>query len=99
GVDLAGNPLGADFISFWTAGRLALGNPAQVYDAAAHFAAERALFPSIREYTAFFYPPTFLLICAPLALAPYLLAAAIWLAATGAAFVAALRAYLGREFG
>jgi hypothetical protein len=99
GVDPAGLPLGADFVSYWTAGRLALVDPAMAYDPAAHQAAQNALFASSRGYTPFLYPPTFLLLCAPLALAPYFCAAALWLSVTSAAYLATLRAYLGREFG
>jgi hypothetical protein len=50
-------------------------------------------------YAAFFYPPLFLLICAPLGVLPYLGALAAWLLATGAAFAASLRGWLDRRLG
>jgi len=97
GLDLLGKPLGADFPSFWAASRLALqGGPARVYDLAAHAAAERSGFGG-RDvpYSAFFYPPTFLLICLPLGLVPYLASVAIWLGATGYGCWRVVRVWLG----
>ena len=72
GLDLYGRPLGTDFISFWTASQIALsGAPASAYDVATHWAAQKALFGDGLNYTAFFYPPVFLLLCLPLALLPF----------------------------
>jgi hypothetical protein len=101
GLDLTGKALGTDFLSFYAASRLALaGHPAAAYAPAAHHAAETAVFDRDLGYAAFFYPPTYLLICAPLALLPYLGALAAWLAATGAAFFASLRRWFdGARFG
>lgn len=97
GLDLYGRPLGTDFISFWTASQIALsGAPASAYDVATHWAAQKALFGDGLNYTAFFYPPVFLLLCLPLALLPYFGALALWLVASGAACFAALRALAGR---
>ena len=89
-------PSSTDFISFFAAGRLAdLGTPALAYDPAAHQAMERAVFgdPRLPYAYFFFYPPTFLAICAVLALIPsYLAAFALWIGATGALFVLCLQA-------
>ncbi len=73
GVDYFGEPVGTDFVSFWTASRLSLmGHPNSAYDPIVLQAAERALFPTVVSgYFAFLYPPTFLLLCLPLALLPY----------------------------
>jgi hypothetical protein len=97
GLDLLGKPLGADFPSFWAASRLALyGAPAKVYNLAAHAAAERSAFGGAHvPYSAFFYPPTYLLICLPLGLSPYLCARAAWLGATGYACWRVVGAWLG----
>ena len=93
GVDARGEPLGSDFVSFWSAGRLALqGHAAAVYDPAAHHAAEQAFFGRPLGWYAFFYPPIFLLACAPLGALPYFAALALWLTATFAALATALRA-------
>ena len=96
GVDLSGKPLGLDFVSFWTASRFVLeGHPGFVYQPALHRAAQYALFPSLAPgYAAFFYPPTFLLLCTPFALLPYLPSLITWLLAGLAILIAALRRIL-----
>jgi hypothetical protein len=100
GADLRGEPLGTDFVSFWTASRLALsGAAAAVYDPAAHHAAEQAFFGGNFGFYAFFYPPLFLLFCLPLGLAPYFVALAAWLAATGAAYVGVVRQIAANRIG
>jgi hypothetical protein len=100
GLDLTGKPLGTDFLSFYAASKLALGgDPAAAYQMATHRAAEISVFGRDVGYAAFFYPPLFLLVCAPLAALPYLAALAAWLAATGAAFAASLRGWLDRRLG
>ncbi len=96
-------PLAPDFDSFWTAARLALaGTPEAAWNPVAQAAAERANFEPVRgygaDYYAFFYPPPFLLICLPLALLPYGLAAVVWLATTGVACFAVVRALLPRRW-
>ncbi len=100
GLDFMGRPIGTDFASFWAASKLALaGRPAAAYDVTAHHAAEIAITGRDTGYAAFFYPPVFLLICLPLATAPYLPSLAAWLAATGAAYAGTARAWLGKAFG
>jgi hypothetical protein len=100
GLDATGKPVGTDFVSFWSASRLALsGDPAMAYNLAAHPAAEAALFPvTAAGYVAFFYPPPFLLLCLPLALLPYLPALVVWLAAGFAVLVAGLRKILPQRW-
>ena len=68
-----GQPTTTDFVSFYAAGDLAdSGTPAAAYDQAAHYAAEeRTTQPGI-GYQFFYYPPVFLMLCAALARAPYL---------------------------
>ena len=82
-----------DFASFYGAGRLAVeGTPELVYDQAAHLAAVRkATVPDV-EHLFFYYPPVFLMICAALALLPYLPAFYLFIAATFAAYLAVGRA-------
>jgi hypothetical protein len=100
GADARGEPLGTDFVSFWTAARLALGGqPSMAYDPVAHQAAEHAMFPGFEGWYAFFYPPVFLLYSLPLALAPYFVALALWLTATGAAFAQVVRQIAARRIG
>jgi len=92
GVDANGFLIGTDFISFWTSGKMLLAG-ANVYDTAAHVAAQREFYAMPGEYTAFFYPPGFLLFVLPLGLLPYFPALAVWLGVTGAALLAAVRAW------
>jgi hypothetical protein len=99
GVDLAGKPLGTDFLSFFTASELAQqGRAKDAYDVAAHWAAQQAAFGPAVGYSAFFYPPPYLLVCLPLALAPYFVSLIVWLAATGVAYWRVLRAWAGQPF-
>jgi hypothetical protein len=99
-IDPAGKPLGTDFVSFWTASKIALGGrPAEVYDIAVHQAEQTALFSQDVGYSAFFYPPPFLLICLPLATLPYLWSLFAWLTVTGFAYWRVVRAWLGERFG
>ena len=100
GLDLLGRLVGTDFVSFWTAGRLALhGHAADIYRPELHAAAERALFPHAAPgYTAFFYPPTFLLLCVPLAVLPYTVALSTWLLAGFALFYGSLRRLLPQRW-
>jgi alpha-1,2-mannosyltransferase len=92
-------PTTTDFASFYAAGALAdAGTPALAYDRAAHHAAEeRATSPGI-NYSYFYYPPIFLLVCAALAAAPYLVSFAIFESATLLGYVAIVRA-ISRERG
>lgn len=101
GLDRNGHPVGTDFVSFWVAARTALAEgAAAVYDPSRHAAAEHTLFPGLPPDAsyAFFYPPTFLLICLPLGLLPYLVALALWVGASLAALVAGLRRLLPQRW-
>lgn len=96
-------PLATDFVSFWTAAKLALGDaPQTAWNPAAHAAVQHASFGSDAgfepAYYAFFYPPPFLLICLPLAVLPYGAAAMVWLGVTGAACFAVIRALLPKRW-
>lgn len=83
-IDRNGKPIGTDFSSFYAAGSLALeGRAIDAYDTAAHYAREQQLFGERTPYYAWFYPPIFLLVAAPLAMLPYWLALAVWQGASG----------------
>jgi Glycosyltransferase family 87 len=88
--------LSGDFVSFWTAGKLALqGHAAQAYARLPHFALQLDLHHDPGwGYLAFFYPPFFLLLCTGFALLGYFPALCVWLVTTFACYVAALRALL-----
>lgn len=91
---------GTDFLSFYAASSLAIsGQFVDVYNPAMHAAAQRLLFAGLEGNYAFFYPPMFLLICAPLAFLPYYTALAVWLAVTFAACFGALRRWVPARAG
>ncbi|WP_309087520.1 glycosyltransferase family 87 protein [Phenylobacterium sp.] len=100
GVDRAGNVLGTDFICFWSASEVAqTGRAAEVYDLKTLKAVQAAI-PGVGDTVwPFLYPPTFLLICLPLAALPLFPALAAWLLSTGLAYVLALRLWAGRWLG
>lgn len=97
GLDFRGQVLGADFVTFYSASKLALaGNGAQAWDFDVLLPVQREVFPAYTGYGwPWFYPPPFLLVVAPLALMPYLLALATFLGASTAAWLAALKRTLG----
>jgi hypothetical protein len=76
-------PTTTDFVSFYAAGKLALAGGAELaYDQVMHHAAEIGVTAAGIQYQFFFYPPVYLLLCAPLALLPYLPAYILFQAAT-----------------
>jgi alpha-1,2-mannosyltransferase len=84
-----------DFWGFVAAGRLAAdGHPAAAYDWRNIKQLVDAGHPSGEAYPIFFYPPMVLLILAPLALLPPAAAIVLWIGASLAAYVAAIRALL-----
>ena len=71
-VDLKGKPVGCDFITFWSASRLALtGHAADAYDIAKLFAVEKQAVPAANDVFAWYYPPAFYLLVLPLGTMPY----------------------------
>ena len=86
------SPGSTDFVSFHAAGALAnAGTPWLAYNDAAHLAAERAAAGASIGHNFFFYPPVYLLICAPLARLPYLVAYVLFQTVTALACLAAAR--------
>jgi len=96
-----GRPGASDFLSFWTAGRMALaGHAGDAWDSAAISRLEHdTVTMPAGEMLAFFYPPTFLLLCAPFALLPYLAGFFAFVAAQAVALVWLLRRILPPSFG
>jgi hypothetical protein len=94
-VDSQGRPLGTDFSSFYAAGSyVRQGEPAAPYDPAQQLAREQALFGPATPYYSWFYPPTFLFAAGALALMPYGVALAVWLATTLGLYLLAIRAII-----
>jgi arabinofuranan 3-O-arabinosyltransferase len=86
-------PYQTDFLSYWSAARLALaGNPAGAYDFVLHGAVERSA-AALQGALPFANPPPFLLVLAPFGLFPYPIAAAAWIVATAALYLLAARRF------
>jgi hypothetical protein len=98
GLDFRGQPLGTDFVTFYAASRLVLaGHAIKVFDYHALDAMQKSVFPSFTgELFAWFYPPTYLLVIAPLALIGYLPSFLAFVASTFTAWLVALRRAIGR---
>jgi alpha-1,2-mannosyltransferase len=91
-------PSSTDFASFYAAGSLAdAGTPALAYDQAAHYAAEQRATAAGIVYKYFYYPPVYLLLCAPLARLPYLAAFVAFEAATLALYLIVAQHILGER--
>lgn len=99
-LDWFGQIKGTDFIQFYAAGRLILegrGSELYVFEPPFGFPAQfeveaRILAPQVTEHRhAFVVPPYYALPFVPLALLPYLLALALWIALNVALLVATLR--------
>jgi hypothetical protein len=92
--------ISSDFTCFWSAAILTIRSGAQAaYDQVAISGVEHA----VREIGAnlvapFLYPPTYLFICLPLALLPFMLAAPAFVAASAAPFLLCLRRLLPQRW-
>ncbi|WP_024507382.1 glycosyltransferase family 87 protein [Bradyrhizobium sp. ARR65] len=99
--DANGLGIPTDFVNVWAAGRLVLeGHPALAYDWDVQKHVELALlkqdFPG---YFAWHYPPPFLFVAALLAHLPYSAAFIGWVSVSLIAYLAVMRAIIGRPFG
>lgn len=91
-LDRGGRPIGADFVTFYSASRLALdGRAAEVWGVEPITTVERAVIGAQIPSYVFHYPPTFVVAITPLACLPYLLALAVWWAVGTFAFLWAVR--------
>jgi hypothetical protein len=97
-IDRNGKPVGTDFSNVYAAGTLSWqGRPAQAYEPALQHAAEKAVFGG-RDvpFYGWHYPPFFFAVAVLAAAVPYAWGLSIWLAASLAAYLAAMRAILPR---
>lgn len=97
-IDRNGKPLGTDFSNVYAAGTLTWqGRPAEAYQPALQHAEEKAVFGG-REvpFYGWHYPPFFFAVAFIVAAFPYAWGLAIWVAASFAAYLAAMRAILPR---
>ena len=94
GVD---RPFGEDFINFWSGARLALtGHSASVYNITAFHDFQLSVAGHSIDLYHYSYPPTLLVITAPLALLPYPMAWALWQGLGWLAFATALYRFAGK---
>jgi hypothetical protein len=98
GLDFRGQVLGADFLCFYSAAKLALaGQAPSAWDFDVLLPVQREIFTAYAGYGwPWFYPPPFLLLVAPLALLPYVAALAVFLGVTGTTWWLTLRKVIGR---
>ena len=97
-IDRNGKPIGTDFSNVYAAGTLTWqGRPAEAYVPPLQHAAEKAVFDG-REvpFYGWHYPPFFFAVAVLVAAVPYAWGLSIWLAASLAAYLAAIRAILPR---
>ncbi len=90
-VDAEGRPIAADFLAFWSAGRMALGGEAAAaYGFAAHKAVQVAgIGRDFADFYGWHNPPHFLFAVIPFALPPYTVGWLLWILA-GVGFLAAM---------
>jgi hypothetical protein len=95
-VDPRGKPIGYDFMSYWSAARLALaGRAAAAFDGAAITLVQHQVVPFLPNiWYPWHYPPIFLLVVAPLGLMPYPAALASFVLGTAALWAALARCIL-----
>lgn len=79
-LDLAGQPVGTDYLQFYAAGRtLACGESARLYDRAYQAALEKEIIgPGLTSYHAFITPPFLAWFFVPLVALPYGPSFAVW---------------------
>lgn len=98
-IDPLGKNIGTDFMTVWSAGKMAQqGRAAEVYDYQKHYEVQRAALPwkdnQRIPYYGWFYPPLFLIVALALACLSYGVALALWMCLTLPAYLAAVRAIL-----
>ncbi len=79
-IDLAGQPLGTDYLQFYAAGKtIAEGKSAYLYDMAFQSQLEQAIIgPGLRSYHAFITPPFLAWLFVPFSMLPYGISFAAW---------------------
>jgi len=91
-LDPKGKPLGYDFITFWAGSWLTLHDSATaVFEPMKLLAAEQIAVPANEKMFLWHYPPTFLMVVAPFALMPYVVAYLLWVTVTFAPYAWVIR--------
>ncbi len=98
-VDLQGKPIGNDFITFWSAGHLALeGRPEAAFVRELIYEAQRLAVPGSDTIFLWHYPPTFMLLAAVLASIPYLASYVLFAGGSFVFYGAAVRKFLEQPY-
>ncbi|WP_419903326.1 glycosyltransferase family 87 protein [Kiloniella sp.] len=98
-VDLQGKPIGNDFITFWSAGHLALeGRPEAAFVRELIFEAQRIAVPGSDSLFLWHYPPTFMLLAALLASVPYLVSYLLFIGGSLVLYAASVRKFLEQPY-
>lgn len=100
-IDAEGRGIPTDFVNVWAAGKLALlGYPDWAYVWKVHKEIENAAVGyTFTGYYGWHYPPPFLFVASVLALMPYGVAYAAWVAVTLPGYLIAIRAIVGERIG
>lgn len=78
-IDRHGNPIGTDFLAFWSAGYLAnQGTPERSYQPEQIYKTSKIAVPANKNQYVWSYPPPFFFVTQLLAKLPYLTALTIW---------------------
>ncbi|HPG04570.1 MAG TPA: glycosyltransferase family 87 protein [Beijerinckiaceae bacterium] len=96
--DAARMPLYGDFAPFWLAARNALIRVIE-YDQGAFHRLVASVFGRPSPAYSFLYPPTYVLLIAPLGLLPFQLAGALWMAGGLATYLVGMRRLFGASIG
>ncbi len=88
GMNMAGNPLGYDFVQFWSVSHIGLHeHPALAYDVSHLTAVEKGFVPTLDGILPWRYPPTFYLLVLPFSLLPMQISLAVFVLVTLAFYV------------
>ncbi len=100
-LDLAGQPIGADYLQFYAAGRTLLrGEAARLYDFIYQATLEREIIgPALTDYYAFITPPFLAWLFVPFAMLPYGLSFVLWSLLGLGALAGSVILLQGRDFG
>jgi alpha-1,2-mannosyltransferase len=97
-LDRQGKPVGGDFVAYYAAASLVKeGRALAPYDTAELHRREQEVIGAPVPLTPFFYPPPVLLALVPLALPPFWLALALWVASSIIAYAVVIRRHSGVE--
>ena len=90
-ITIRGTPIGHDFLAFYSAGILARTSPSAVYSASMLHTVQLSILSANVPVWPYLYPPSFLLMCIPLSLLPYVVSFLVWTGGTVCGYLLVLR--------